>query len=81
MNEAGLSRREFLHNSSLTAAGTIAGAIAAAQARGADESVQAVIQRAGNADSDRVRLDLLKRLYERPGLDASVKRDLAELIA
>jgi len=80
MNEAGLSRRDFIRGSSVAAAGTIAGAIVAAQTQGADESIRAVIQRAGNADSDRVRLDCLKKLHERPGLDASLKQDLAGLI-
>ncbi len=46
-----------------------------------DEAVQAVIQKAGNADSDEVRLAYLKDLAARPRLDAALKSDLDNLIA
>ena len=45
-----------------------------------DDSISAVIQRAGNADSDEVRLDYLKQLRERPNLDESLREDLTKLI-
>ncbi len=45
-----------------------------------DDSIQAVIQQAGNADNDELRLDYLRKLQKRPGLDASLREDLAKLI-
>jgi len=59
----------------------------ATQAQAGDDSpqdasrrIQAVIQQAGNADSDEQRLDYLKKLQKQPGLDASLKQDLTKLI-
>jgi hypothetical protein len=40
-----------------------------------------LIQRAGNADSDRVRLDLLRELQSRPDIDAPLRDELERLIA
>ena len=54
--------------------------LSSAQTRSEDDSIRAVIQQAGNADSDELRLDYLKRLQKQPGLDASLKQDLAKLI-
>jgi hypothetical protein len=45
----------------------------------ADEIAQ-FIQRAGNADSEDVRLDLLRQLRRRPGLDERLQTDLDRLI-
>jgi hypothetical protein len=50
------------------------------QAQAGDDSIAAVIQRAGNADSDEVRLEYLKQLRERPNLDNSLREDLTKLI-
>ena len=44
-------------------------------------SVMAAIQKAGNANSDSIRLEILKNLREQPGLDAAFKADLNRLIA
>ncbi len=52
----------------------------ATQIQAGDDSIAAVIQRAGNADSDEVRLDYLKQLRERPNLDESLREDLTKLI-
>jgi hypothetical protein len=52
-----------------------------APARANDDSIRALIQQAGNADSDEVRLDYLKELQKQPDLDTSLKGDLDELIA
>ncbi len=94
MKEAELSRRDFIRSSSLAAAGTVAGALAgrshsaagntkpaAAQAAAEDDSIRAVVERAGNADSDELRLQYLRRLQEQPDLGASLQEDLAKLIA
>jgi hypothetical protein len=51
----------------------------AAQVRANDDSVRALIQQAGNTDSDEARLDYLKQLRKQPVLDASVKDDLDKL--
>jgi len=56
-------------------------ALSAAQTQAKDDSIQAVIQKAGNADSDELRLDYLRRLQKKTGLDLSLKQDLAKLIA
>ena len=53
----------------------------AAQAQAGDDSIASVIHKAGNAESDEVRLKLLKRLRTRPNLDSSLKEDLSKLIA
>jgi len=53
---------------------------AGGRAQAGDGSIRAVIQQAGNADSDEVRLDLLRKLQKQPGLDASFKEDLTKLI-
>ncbi|MEA3226139.1 MAG: hypothetical protein U9Q07_09325 [Planctomycetota bacterium] len=79
MKKVGLSRRDFIRSSSLAAAGTIAGVLAGRSSAGRD-SIRAVIQRAGNADSDELRLDYLKELRKQSGLDESFKNDLAKLI-
>ncbi|MGD8499157.1 MAG: hypothetical protein PVJ86_00830 [Phycisphaerales bacterium] len=75
MTKLELSRREFIRRSSLVAAGAIAGRTLAE-----DDSFRAVVQQAGNADSDELRLDYLKKLQKQLGLDASLKDDLARLI-
>jgi len=51
-----------------------------AQAHANDDSIRALIQQAGNTDSDEARLDYLKQLRNQPGLDASLKGDLDKLI-
>ena len=51
-----------------------------AQTYANNDSIRALIQKAGNADSDEVRLDYLKQLRQQPGLDASLKNDLDKLI-
>ncbi len=79
MKKVELSRRVFLRSSSLAAAGTIAGALAGQTEAGRD-SVHAIIQRAGNTDSDELRLSYLKQLSTQSGLNASVKEDLPRLI-
>jgi hypothetical protein len=79
MKKVQLSRRDFIHRSSLAAAGTIAGALGG-QAEEAHDPLRAAIQRAGNADSDKVRLSHLRELLKRPGLDKSLRDDLAKLI-
>ncbi|HEC04518.1 MAG TPA: hypothetical protein ENI81_13370, partial [Phycisphaerales bacterium] len=79
MKEVKLSRRDFIRSSSLTAAG-IAVALTDRAEAGRDQ-VRAAIQRAGNADSDKERLGYLKEFQKRPGLDASLKDDIAKLIA
>jgi hypothetical protein len=53
----------------------------AAQAGADDNSIRALIQQAGNTDSDQARLDYLKQLRKQPDLDASLKGDLDKLIA
>ena len=52
----------------------------AVQAHAEDDLIQSIIQRAGNADSDELRLDYLNKLQKQPGLDAPLKEDLAKLI-
>ena len=52
----------------------------AAQARANDDSVRALIQQAGNANSDESRLDYLKQLRKQPDLEESFKSDLNKLI-
>ncbi len=86
MKKNGLTRRDFIRGSSLAAAGTIAEAMSgpsyssdrdiAAEA----DSIQTLIQKAGNTDSDELRLDYLKKLQNQSGLEASLKEDLARLI-
>ena len=51
------------------------------QARANNDSIRALIQQAGNTDSDQARLDYLKQLRKQPDLDASLKGDLDKLIA
>ena len=46
-----------------------------------DDAVRAVIQKAGNADSDEVRLAYLKDFAARSQLDAALRSDLDKLIA
>jgi len=53
----------------------------AAQTQAEDDSIQTLIQQAGNTNSDELRLDYLKKLRKQPGLDASLKEDLNKLIA
>ncbi len=90
MMEGKLSRRDLLYSSSLLAAGTLADALAG-RSDGADDKrpagvpsqadvIWAIIQQAGNADSDELRLDYLKKLQQQPGLDASFQADLGKLI-
>ncbi len=54
--------------------------LCATQAQAGDDSIAAVIQRAGNAASDEVRLDYLRQLRERGNLDNSLRNDLTKLI-
>jgi hypothetical protein len=54
--------------------------LSATQLRPGDNSIQAFIQQAGNADSDEQRLDYLKKLQKQPSLDASFREDLTKLI-
>ena len=77
MSSNKLSRRDFISGSSLFAAGILAGP---GRSWAGEDSVGAAVLRAGNIDSDRVRLDYLRELQERPGLDTSIRRDLARLI-
>ncbi|MFC1633728.1 hypothetical protein ACFL5Z_02710 [Planctomycetota bacterium] len=87
MKKIRLSRREFIRGSSLAAAGTIVEAIsgrsysANQDVATEKDSIQAFIQKAGDVDSDQMRLNFLKKLQNRPGLEASLKEDLAKLIA
>jgi hypothetical protein len=50
-----------------------------AQVHANDDLVHALIQQAGNADSDQMRLDYLKQLWKQPGLNASIETDLNKL--
>ncbi|MDT8301076.1 MAG: hypothetical protein RQ760_06285, partial [Sedimentisphaerales bacterium] len=50
------------------------------QAQAGDDSIEAVIQRAGNSNSDEVRLGCLRQLRERTNLDNSLRGDLTKLI-
>jgi len=50
------------------------------QAKAGDDSIASVIHRAGNAESDEVRLEYLRQLRERPNLDNSLREDLTKLI-
>ena len=52
----------------------------AGQAYANNDSISTLIQRAGNADSDEVRLDYLKQLRKLPGLEELLKGDLDKLI-
>jgi len=58
----------------------LAGLLPAAQAVADDDSVRALIQKAGNSNSDEARLDYLKQLRKQPGMDTSLKGDLDKLI-
>ena len=51
-----------------------------AQARANSDSIRALIQKAGNANSDEVRLEYLKQLKKQPDLQESLKGDLDKLI-
>jgi len=51
-----------------------------AHARAKDDSISALIQQAGNANSDEVRLEYLKELRQKNGLDDSLKGNLDKLI-
>ena len=51
-----------------------------AQIRAKNDSIRTLIQQAGNANSDRVRLDYLKQLRKQPGLEEPFKSDLSKLI-
>lgn len=53
----------------------------ALRAEARDEAIDTLIQQAGNADDDDVRLAYLKQLQKRPGLDGPLARDLEKLIA
>ena len=79
MKKIELSRREFMCNSSLTVAGMIAGTIAG-RSHARSYAIPDIIQRAGNTDSDERRLRYLKEFRKRPGLDTSLREDLAKLI-
>lgn len=62
------------------AVGALTGAKSAASP-GQTDSIRAIVQQAGNADSDEQRLGCLKKLQDQPGLEASLKADLAKLIS
>lgn len=51
-----------------------------AQVRAQNDSIHTLIQQAGNANSDEVRLEYLKQLNEQPDLQESLKSDLDKLI-
>jgi hypothetical protein len=57
--------------------------IAPPLARAADgkDEVQALIFQAGNVEDDDARLELLKQLQARPGLDAQLKADVDKMVA
>jgi hypothetical protein len=62
---------------------TIAAALSSAAnttPRAAADDVNRLIQRAGNADSEDLRLDLLRQLRRRPGLDERLQKDLDRLL-
>ena len=73
-----LSRRRFIAGSCLYTAGMLAGP---RRSRAAEDSIEAAVVHAGNTDSDQERLDYLRKLQERPGLDTSIREDLAKLIS
>ena len=50
------------------------------QVEGNSESIHALIQKAGNSDSDKARLAYLKQLRNRPEIDISLKADIDKLI-
>jgi hypothetical protein len=77
MRKNELSRRDFIAGSSVFAAGMLGGPRCC---RAAEDSIEAAVLHAGNIDSDQERLDFLKTLQERPGLDASNRQDLENLI-
>jgi hypothetical protein len=92
MKKGKLSRRDFIRGSSLAAAATITKAVisgpriangngATTEAPVSASAIQAIIQKAGNADSDELCLDYLKQLKNQPGPEASLKSDLGKLIA
>ncbi|MCP4610105.1 MAG: hypothetical protein GY845_15460 [Planctomycetes bacterium] len=54
--------------------------VCSTQAQAGGDSIASVIQRAGNVDSDEVRLDYLRQLRERTDLDSSLREDLTKLI-
>jgi len=51
-----------------------------AQACANNDSIRTLIQKAGDANSDEVRLDYLNQLYSQSGLEESLKNDLEKLI-
>lgn len=55
--------------------------LAAAEQRVDDQTIRALIAKAGNADADTDRLACLEKLRALPGLDASLKADADRLIA
>jgi len=87
MKKVGLSRRDFTRGSSLAAAGIIVKAVSGPSYPShrdeatEEESIQALIQKAGNTDSDPLRMHYLKAVQNRPGLEPSLKEDLATLVA
>ena len=56
-------------------------ASSSAQVQSLDDSIQTVLQRAGNTDSDEVRLSCLEELRKQLGLNESLRDDLGKLIA
>ena len=58
----------------------LTGPFYAAQFYANDDSIHALIQMAGNANSDQARLDYLKQFRKQPGLDESLRDDLDKLI-
>ncbi|MEW6356248.1 MAG: hypothetical protein AB1696_07990 [Planctomycetota bacterium] len=50
-------------------------------AHGQDDEIKSLILRAGNAGDDVVRLDILKQLGQREGLDPQLKKDADRLVA
>ncbi|MBN2316180.1 MAG: hypothetical protein JXM79_19795 [Sedimentisphaerales bacterium] len=82
MTEHRFSRRTFIRCSSLAAVGSIAETLSgrsysARQDGATKETIQALIQKAGNADSDEVRLTYLKQLQNRQKVEPSLKKELA----
>ncbi|MHC4545839.1 MAG: hypothetical protein ACYSYL_15190 [Planctomycetota bacterium] len=63
-------------------AGGVADELVSDSARGGSKaSIDAVIRKAGNADSDSNRLEMLRKLREQPGLGENFKVELERLIA
>ncbi|OHB75627.1 MAG: hypothetical protein A2Z25_13950 [Planctomycetes bacterium RBG_16_55_9] len=62
MKKVGLSRRDFIRESSLVAVGTITGVLNG-RTYAEQDIIQTVLRRAGNTDNDELRLEYLKGLF------------------